>query len=48
MLINLIANLNELDIFHIMLLGFDDNICNVLKCVGRSHVPCCAHTTMCV
>lgn len=31
MLVNLVANLNDLGIFHILLLGFSNSICSVLR-----------------
>ena len=38
MLVNLVANLNELHIFHILLLGFSDSICNVLRSEQRGRM----------
>lgn len=37
MLVNLVANLNELSIFHILLLGFSPSICHIFR-YASSHV----------
>ena len=42
MLVNLVANLNELDIFHILLLGFSEAICSRLR--RRAEIGC-AHSS---